>query len=347
MKRIYIIVLLFFVTMGISAQSTTKYIIAPRKIGELDYIFSAEVLRYDNTIGNFTWPLVEYDGGFCVPTMHYVLQTYSPQLVLSNETKIDTSGLECDAHSRFFTNTITGIIIQWDIDILRYKGATTFKRLYVDQDLVFMTVIGNFFIYRKYSSSLHDEYVGYSLDDNLNLKRYDHDATLAYAVAKIPGMRIVADQLQYYGNSLQPYISGYDDDYNMYFDNPVKIDGKYLEFAYVGEYRYTFFDAEGNAWQVDYYDPTTTHPVLYYAGRDWGYKQAPKKAVTTDSGLRIRLRATTNSYILGTLEKNQNITILKTGATETIGGITAPWYRIKTADGLIGWAFGGYIKVLK
>jgi len=31
----------------------------------------------------------------------------------------------------------------------------------------------------------------------------------------------------------------------------------------------------------------------------------------------------------------------------TIDGVTAPWYRIKKADGLIGWAFGGYIKVVE
>lgn len=39
------------------------------------------------------------------------------------------------------------------------------------------------------------------------------------------------------------------------------------------------------------------------------------------------------------------ITILKTGEMATMGGVTAPWYRIKKADGLIGWAFGGFITV--
>ena len=42
----------------------------------------------------------------------------------------------------------------------------------------------------------------------------------------------------------------------------------------------------------------------------------------------------------------QAVTILKTGESATIDGKSAPWYRVKTADGLIGWAWGGYIKVL-
>jgi hypothetical protein len=38
-----------------------------------------------------------------------------------------------------------------------------------------------------------------------------------------------------------------------------------------------------------------------YVGRDWGYRQSPKKAVCTSDNLLVRLRATTDGYVLGKL----------------------------------------------
>jgi hypothetical protein len=52
-------------------------------------------------------------------------------------------------------------------------------------------------------------------------------------------------------------------------------------------------DNEGIFWAVDFTKDAEKHPILMYAGRDWGYKETPKKTVAAADGLRIRLRATT------------------------------------------------------
>lgn len=45
------------------------------------------------------------------------------------------------------------------------------------------------------------------------------------------------------------------------------------------------------------------------------------------------------------LSINTPVTVTKkTVLTETIEGITSPWYQIKTEDGTEGWIFGGYFK---
>ncbi len=33
------------------------------------------------------------------------------------------------------------------------------------------------------------------------------------------------------------------------------------------------------------------------------------------------------------------------GKLETIGGNRAPWYKVKTKDGIVGWAWGGFLKI--
>lgn len=153
----------------------------------------------------------------------------------------------------------------------------------------------------------------------------------------------------YYGKAkLTRPFEGFDDDGNLY-NGPAMYppSGGHVTFGGFTSERGFQFDYEGNYWGIGWTDDKAKNPILYYAGRDWGYREPPKKAVTTDSGLRIRLRASTDAFVLGSLGKGEALTILKTGETVTLGGVTAPWYRIKKADGLIGWAFGGFIKVLE
>jgi len=153
----------------------------------------------------------------------------------------------------------------------------------------------------------------------------------------------------YYGKAkLTRPFEGFDDDGNLY-NGPAMYPptGGHVKFGGFTSEQGFQFDYEGNYWGIGWTADEAKHPILYYSGRDWGYREPPKKAVTTDSGLRIRLRASTDAFVLGSLGKGEAITILKTGETVTLGGVTAPWYRIKKADGLIGWAFGGFIKVLE
>ena len=224
----------------------------------------------------------------------------------------------------------------------------------------------------SYLIDLPNNFVPYTLFDNLILlgnnrgthclyasilvesdgtwKEMNHEQTLEYLLAKGSDFVYDGDYLFYMNNVLRGSRDIIDDDGNQYSGNSIMILSKNtftMETPEGLNISSTMFDPEGNFWAVAYTADEKQNPILYYAGRDWGYREPPKKAVTTDSGLRIRLRASTDAFVLGSLGKGEAITILKTGETATIGGITAPWYRIKKADGLIGWAFGGFIRVLE
>jgi hypothetical protein len=67
---------------------------------------------------------------------------------------------------------------------------------------------------------------------------------------------------------------------------------------------------------------------------------------TTTARLRVRERATTDSSLVTTLDADTQVQVLETGAAETIGGITAPWVRVLSANGFSGWVFSGYLEGL-
>lgn len=64
---------------------------------------------------------------------------------------------------------------------------------------------------------------------------------------------------------------------------------------------------------------------------------------TTTSNLRLRDKGSTAGKVILTLAQGSSVEILARGANATIDNITAPWVRVKTADGKIGWCFGGYL----
>ena len=66
---------------------------------------------------------------------------------------------------------------------------------------------------------------------------------------------------------------------------------------------------------------------------------------TTDR-LRVRENPDTSSAIVTTLDTDTQVQLLETGATETIGGITAPWVKVLSENGFTGWAFTGYLEPL-
>ena len=66
---------------------------------------------------------------------------------------------------------------------------------------------------------------------------------------------------------------------------------------------------------------------------------------TTDR-LRVRDNPDTGSVVVTTLDTGTEVQVLETGATETIGGISAPWVKVLSADGFTGWAFSGYLETL-
>lgn len=69
----------------------------------------------------------------------------------------------------------------------------------------------------------------------------------------------------------------------------------------------------------------------------------PVSLYTTTSNLRLRDQASTAGTIVVTITKGSKVEVLQRGIKATIDGITAPWVQVKTADGTIGWCFGGYL----
>lgn len=63
-----------------------------------------------------------------------------------------------------------------------------------------------------------------------------------------------------------------------------------------------------------------------------------------DGGVRLRKEATTSSAIVGTYPNKTGFRILeKTEKEETIGGQTAPWFKVRLLDGTEGWFFGAFV----
>ena len=66
-----------------------------------------------------------------------------------------------------------------------------------------------------------------------------------------------------------------------------------------------------------------------------------------DSGVRLRKEPNTTSDIVGTYPNKTGFRILETGTKqETIGGQTAPWYKVRLLDGTEGWFFGAFVHSL-
>ena len=64
----------------------------------------------------------------------------------------------------------------------------------------------------------------------------------------------------------------------------------------------------------------------------------------------LRLRSepdTGKDNRIASIPQGGSVELLDVGKTETIDDITAPWYRVKTANGTIGWVFSGYLSQTK
>lgn len=65
---------------------------------------------------------------------------------------------------------------------------------------------------------------------------------------------------------------------------------------------------------------------------------------TEDDYLNIRDMPSTSGNILGTLEYDEDFTVIrKTAMTQTLGGITESWYYGVSSNKIDGWIFGGYL----
>ncbi len=66
----------------------------------------------------------------------------------------------------------------------------------------------------------------------------------------------------------------------------------------------------------------------------------------TDSGVRMRLKPTLQGKILSALNAGTPVTILEaTAEAMKIESMEAPWYLVRTWEGLQGWVYGGFVRV--
>jgi len=80
--------------------------------------------------------------------------------------------------------------------------------------------------------------------------------------------------------------------------------------------------------------------------RQWGFEKAtPPEGLVTGENLRVRKGPSTDAAVLSVLKESERVGIVGYGPFETIGDTRAPWYKVRTSAGLVGWAWGGFIKV--
>jgi len=114
---------------------------------------------------------------------------------------------------------------------------------------------------------------------------------------------------------------------------------------------YTFryqFDSMGN-WTQQIWNRVTngggTSTPEREVDRVISYYPSEIGTITTD-GLWIRSKPGLSATTMGFLNLEERVTVLETTTEKsTIDGKTSPWYRVRTATGLKGWIFGGYVTV--
>jgi len=215
-----------------------------------------------------------------------------------------------------------------------YFDSDTFERY---DPIINSILIDNMVVRRDGSSMV--------IDPDLTVRVLDRAATLEFAKTNIPDATVVGPDLYYRGNKVgRNVIDMIDDDGNFYSARTLYRNGTTFNKIDLNlpEPYYRLYDHEGNILAIRH---SPDGVIVFYAGRTWGYQEPARKATVTANNLRIRLRANTNSFVLGRVQNTEQVTVLKIGPTATIGGQTAPWYRIQTAAGLVGWVFGSFVEI--
>lgn len=135
------------------------------------------------------------------------------------------------------------------------------------------------------------------------------------------------------------------------YDNVGNIKRILLNDSASGSYEYSYaykLDSMGN-WTEQLGSLKSEREALFIpegeVDRVITYFPSEIATITTD-GLRIRSESDLSGAILGYLNTKERATVLETSAgRSTIDGLTAPWYRVRTATGLKGWIFGGYVAI--
>jgi hypothetical protein len=91
---------------------------------------------------------------------------------------------------------------------------------------------------------------------------------------------------------------------------------------------------------------TNAAHYLYRISRRWGY--AISRGRVTDTGVRLRDAPHLQGNVSRSLYKGEELDVLtRSGEKMKVGKDEAYWYKVRTIDGLIGWAYGAFIDVKK
>ena len=81
---------------------------------------------------------------------------------------------------------------------------------------------------------------------------------------------------------------------------------------------------------------------------DFGDAGATETGILNNSLVRIRKEPNLGGEFLGYLDKGQEVHIIgKTDETMKIGDMESVWYKIKTSEGIEGWAYGSFIDLIE
>lgn len=302
-----------------------------------------EIDGYD---GGIIRPWFEGEMGIAFILSNNVMNLYDYNNLEKREVMIRTE--EYTYVNQRFANTIMTFYASFRIAIIRHYNKQISKiAISIPDNFYYFAIFDNLILLGN-NRGTHCRYASILVEPDGTWKELNHEETLEFLQDKGTDFRYDGKYLFYKNNVLRGSRDIIDDDGNQYSGISIMINSKNVFTMKTPDdlnISSTMFDPEGNFWAVAYTPDEKRNPVIYYAGRDWGYTENPRQAITTTNNLRLRLRADTGALILSSLPNASPVTILKTGPSETIDGLTAPWYKIKTVDGLIGWAFGGYIQI--
>jgi len=93
----------------------------------------------------------------------------------------------------------------------------------------------------------------------------------------------------------------------------------------------------------DFYNKNGKRAGIYTLNNNkWSWR-AVSATHRTKENLRLRENYNTSSNVVTTMLKGTEVQIFETGPNDTIDGITAPWVRVVSGTGFVGWCFSGYL----
>ena len=133
---------------------------------------------------------------------------------------------------------------------------------------------------------------------------------------------------------------------NTRFYMELYLDGDYLDVFIDGEKQFSLIKI--NEELKKQFDSLMKNQAIDLSYIHWP-RRAPKQLNAGEEtrvleNLRLRESPNTEASIITTMEQGSKVTILEIGPNAVIDGITAPWVKVQTTDGKVGWCYGLYLR---